>query len=152
LDDTPAGLLRRLCALGYDTVILFALFALVTLAFMPLNSGDAVTGIDTPVLEYFYKSALAAVLAGYSCYCWTHGGQTIGMLAWRLRVVRETGGALDWPLALRRFAAACVALGAAGLGLLWVPFDPARRAWHDRWTRTRMIVVPKSALRSRAHG
>jgi uncharacterized RDD family membrane protein YckC len=150
LDDIPAGLVRRLCALAYDAIVLFALCALVTLAFLPLNSGDAVTGIDTPLLEYFYRGALVAALAGYSCYCWTHGGQTIGMLAWRLRVVRETGGALDWPLALRRFAAACVSLGAAGLGLLWVPFDPARRAWHDRWTRTRVILLPKKPPRSEA--
>ena len=124
----------------------------MTLAFLPLNGGDAVTGADAPVLEYFYRGALLAALAGYSCYCWTHGGQTIGMLAWRLRVVREAGGALDWPLALLRFVAACVSLGAAGLGLLWVLFDPARRAWHDRWTRTRMIVLPKKGRHSRGSG
>jgi uncharacterized RDD family membrane protein YckC len=143
---------RRLCALAYDAIILFALCALVTLGFIPMNRGDAVTGIDTPMLEYFYRTALVAAIAGYSCYCWTHGGQTIGMLAWRLRVVRESGGTLDWPLALRRFAAACVSLGGAGLGLLWVALDPGRRAWHDRWTHTQVIVLPKKTWHSRDFG
>ena len=143
LDATPAGLWRRLCAIAYDAIVLVALCAIATLLFLPLTNGSALSAADTPRLEYVYRLALLAVVAGYSCYCWTHGGQTIGMLAWRLRVERRDGRALDWRLALLRLGAACVALGAAGLGLVWLLFDAERRAWHDRWTSTRMIVRPK---------
>ncbi len=147
MDDIPAGLWRRLFALAYDAILLFALCAIVTLAFLPLTGGSALTAAQTPRLELLYRVALLAVVAGYTCYCWTHGGQTIGMLAWRLYVQRENGAALDWPLALRRLGAACVSLAAAGLGFVWLLFDPARRTWHDRWTHTRVIVRPRKSAR-----
>jgi len=147
LDDIPAGLGRRLFALAYDAILLFALCAIVTLLFLPLTGGSALTAAQTPRLEVLYRVVLLAVVAGYTCYCWTHGGQTIGMLAWRLYVQRENGAALDWPLALRRLGAACVSLAAAGLGFVWLLFDPARRTWHDRWTHTRVIVRPGKSAR-----
>jgi len=147
LDDIPAGLWRRLFALAYDAILLFALCAIVTLLFLPLTGGSALTAAQTPRLEVLYRVVLLAVVAGYTCYCWTHGGQTIGMLAWRLYVQRENGAALDWPLALRRLGAACVSLAAAGLGFVWLLFDPARRTWHDRWTHTRVIVRPGKSTR-----
>ena len=147
MDDIPAGLWRRLFALAYDAILLFALCAIVTLLFLPLNGGSALTAAQTPRLEVLYRVVLLAVVAGYTCYCWTHGGQTIGMLAWRLYVQRENGAALDWPLALRRLGAACVSLAAAGLGFVWLLFDPARRTWHDRWTHTRVIVRPRKSAR-----
>ena len=147
MDDIPAGLWRRLFALAYDAILLFALCAIVTLLFLPLTGGSALTAAQTPRLEVLYRVVLLAVVAGYTCYCWTHGGQTIGMLAWRLYVQRENGAALDWPLALRRLGAACVSLAAAGLGFVWLLFDPARRTWHDRWTHTRVIVRPGKSTR-----
>ena len=147
MDDIPAGLWRRLFALAYDAILLFALCAIVTLLFLPLTGGSALTAAQTPRLEVLYRVVLLAVVAGYTCYCWTHGGQTIGMLAWRLYVQRENGAALDWPLALRRLGAACVSLAAAGLGFVWLLFDPARRTWHDRWTHTRVLVRPGKSTR-----
>jgi uncharacterized RDD family membrane protein YckC len=139
----PAGLVRRLCALLYDGVVLFAVCLVATVPFLPLTGGDAVTGIDTPRLEPWYQATMLAVMAAYSTYSWTHGGQTIGMRAWRLRVERSDGRPLDARTALLRFAAATVSFVAAGLGWLWAGVDPQRRTWHDLWTQTRVVVVPK---------
>jgi uncharacterized RDD family membrane protein YckC len=36
-----------------------------------------------------------------------------------------------------------VSLLPAGLGFAWVLVDPERRAWHDRLSRTRVVMVPK---------
>jgi uncharacterized RDD family membrane protein YckC len=136
-------LVRRLCALFYDVVVLLALCIVATVPFLALTGGDAVTGLDTPRLEPLYQLAMLTVIAAYSVYSWTHGGQTIGMRAWRLRVERDDGGPLDTRRALLRFAAATVSSLAVGLGFVWASFDPQRRTWHDRWTRTRMVVLPK---------
>ena len=139
---TPAGLLRRLCALLYDGVVLIGLCLVATVSFLPLTGGDAVTGLDTPRLEPRYQAALLAVMGAYSVYSWTHGGQTIGMRAWRLRVERDDGSPIDGQRALLRFAAATVSFLAVGLGLVWACFDPQRRTWHDLWTHTRVVLVP----------
>jgi uncharacterized RDD family membrane protein YckC len=143
LSAIPSGLVRRLCALVYDFVVLIALCLVATVPFLSLTGGDAVTGVDTPRLEPLYQLAMFAVIAAYSVYSWTHGGQTIGMRAWRLRVERDDGGDLDRRRALLRFGAATVSILAVGLGFVWACFDPERRTWHDRWTRTRVVVLPK---------
>jgi uncharacterized RDD family membrane protein YckC len=74
---------------------------------------------------------------------WTRGGQTLGMRAWRLKVVDEQGRSLTWLLALRRFAAAAFSWTALGAGFWWAIFDREKRAWHDRLSGTHLVVLPK---------
>lgn len=145
----PAGLLRRLGALLYDSLLLLALMMIATALFLPLTGGEAVTPATHPVLEVAYRFVLVALLVAFYGYFWTRGGQTLGMAAWRLRVEREDRALLTWADALRRLAWAAVSLACAGAGLLWVVIDPQRRAWHDRLSRTRVVVLPKSPPRQR---
>jgi uncharacterized RDD family membrane protein YckC len=78
----------------------------------------------------------------FFCGFWVHGGQTVGMRAWRIRVVRDDGSPLGWPRAAARFCAGVVAALPLGLGLWWSAFDEHKRGWHDRWTRTRVVRAP----------
>ena len=143
----PAGLLRRLGALLYDTLLLLALFMVATAIMLPLTGGEAITPAGHPALEFVYRAVLLVMLVGFYGLFWTRRGQTLGMASWRLRVEREDGSLLPWTDTVRRLAAATVSLAAAGLGFLWVLFDPERRAWHDRWTRPRVVLLPKGSTR-----
>lgn len=140
----PAGLLRRLGALLYDSLLLAAVLMIATALFLPLTGGEAVTSDANPLLEWAYRGVLACVVVLFYGSFWTRRGQTLGMASWRLRIEREDGGALTWGDTLRRLSAAVVSLLPAGLGWLWIVVDPARRAWHDRLSRTRVVVVPKA--------
>ena len=144
----PAGLLRRLGALLYDSLLLLALFMVATAVMLPLTGGEAITPAGHPLLEFVYRALLLGLFVGFYGFFWTRRGQTLGMASWRLRVEREDGALLTWPDALRRLAAAAVSLVAAGLGFLWILVDPERRAWHDRWTHTRVVVLPKRSPKS----
>jgi len=62
---------------------------------------------------------------------WSRGGQTIGMRAWRLRVVGADDAPLRWPRALLRFVVGLISLAALGIGFLWGLFDSQKRTWHD---------------------
>ena len=143
----PAGLLRRLGALLYDSLLLLALFMVATALMLPLSGGEAITPAGHPLLEFAYRAVLLALLVGFYGFFWTRRGQTLGMASWRLRVEREDGALLTWPDTLRRLAAAAVSIAPAGLGFLWMLVDPRRRTWHDRWTHTRVVVLPKRAAR-----
>jgi len=46
---------------------------------------------------------------------------------------------------VRRLGWALVSLLPLGLGFLWILFDPEKRAWHDRLSRTRVVVLPKGS-------
>ncbi len=139
-----AGLLRRLGAMLYDGLLLVGVLMVATALFLPLTGGEAVVSGRNPVLEWVYRAALLALVVGFFGVFWTLRGQTLGMASWRLRVEREDGTLLGWGDTLRRLGWALVSALPVGLGFLWMLFDPERRAWHDRLSRTRVVVVPKS--------
>jgi uncharacterized RDD family membrane protein YckC len=128
---------RRLAALCYDLLLLAALLFCFTLVVLVVRLGAAV-----PPGGWWFPLSLIGVAMTFFCGFWVHGGQTVGMRAWRIRVVCDDGGALSWPRAAARFAAALVAAAPAGIGLWWSVFDGDKRGWHDRWTRTRVVRVP----------
>lgn len=130
----PAGLLRRLAAVVYDSLILFALIFIATFLLMQILGGE-IAASDRWILQV--SALLVAYL--YFGWFWTHGGQTVGMRAWRFRVVDNRYDALGWRLATLRFLFAMVSWLALGLGFLWAAWDPERRAWHDRWSQSRLV-------------
>ncbi|MGB5621495.1 MAG: RDD family protein, partial [Gammaproteobacteria bacterium] len=71
-------------------------------------------------------------------------GQTIGMRAWRLQLIRDAGHdqAVSPIQALGRLAAACLSALPAGLGYVWILFDRRGLAWHDRLSGTRIVLLP----------
>ena len=130
------GLLRRLAALVYDALLLFALLFAATVPVLIVTGGRAV-GPNEPA----YTAWLLAVSYLYLGRCWTRSGQTLGMRAWRMRVRTRDGRPLGWGHALARFAAGLVSIGAAGAGLLWVAFDRDGLSLHDRLSGTALEMV-----------
>lgn len=136
----PAPLWRRLASALYDGLVLIAIWMVIVMAELFLREGVAGLSYSAPLLRALLVAA-AALFFGYS---WTHGGQTLGMRAWRLQVRRADGRALGWPTALARFAFAWLAWLPLGAGVLWCAIDPRRRAWHDTLSGTEVVLVPKS--------
>jgi uncharacterized RDD family membrane protein YckC len=139
-----AGVLRRLGAMLYDFILIVALMALVTFLLLPLTGGEAVYTDRIGHWEYAYQALLGLIVFVFHGFCWTRSGQTLGMLAWRLRIEREDGSLLSWWDVAKRLVAATVSLTLALAGYLWIWVDRDKLAWPDRWTRTRVIVLPKN--------
>jgi uncharacterized RDD family membrane protein YckC len=96
-----------------------------------------------------YLLCIAFAILGWF---WVHGGQTLGMRAWRLRLVSATNnGPVSWQQALKRFAAALLSWCCLGAGFLWALFDREKRTWHDRLSGTRLILMPKTPKRDSSH-
>jgi uncharacterized RDD family membrane protein YckC len=129
----------------YDLLIVIALLMVVTAAFLPLSGGEALSVERVGALEYVYRLVLLATIVLFFGLFWTRRGQTLGMAAWRLRIERDDGGRITWTQVLQRLAGALVSLGALGLGYFWIWIDRDRRAWHDRWSRSRVVLEKKRA-------
>ena len=138
-DLNSAGLLRRLAALLYDTLLLVAVLMTVTWLLLPLTHGEAITRETVGGFEYLYRALLLGLVIAYFGFSWTRSGQTLGMLAWRIRVLRSDGCHLRWSDVLLRLAASLLSLLPAGLGYFWMLLDPNRLTWHDRLSRTRVV-------------
>jgi len=138
VNNPPSGLLRRLAAGLYDTLLVIAVWVIPTLLIMALRGGEPI-----PPGNAGFQLLLLATTAAFFTWFWTHGGQTLGMRAWRLRVEQATGAPLTTRIAVTRFLVAIPSIAALGLGLWWILLDSQKRAWHDRVTGTRVVVLPK---------
>jgi uncharacterized RDD family membrane protein YckC len=72
--------------------------------------------------------------AGYFIGFWTYGnGQTLGMRALRLRVVRaEDGHPITLGGAVIRYIGLFISFLVIFIGVIWVAIDPRRQGWHDK--------------------
>jgi uncharacterized RDD family membrane protein YckC len=144
MNATPASLWLRIAAAIYDLFPLLALWMLTAGLALLLVHGSVDLAHPSLTWRTGLRLALLAVTAAYFVVSWTRGGQTIGMRAWRLRVVDAAGGALPPLRAMLRFAIACVSLGLFGAGFLWCLVDRRRRSWHDIAARSHVARLPKA--------
>ena len=146
-----APFLRRFASWIYDLLTGVAIAMLASVAGMIVTQIlVAYELIDISAYEdtaaylgdtWVYPLYLLTCLTCFFCYFWLKGGQTIGMRAWRLRVVNRQGETISVPQAVIRFYASL-----AGLGNLWVLLDwKNKQSLQDYLAKTRTIVLTKEA-------
>jgi uncharacterized RDD family membrane protein YckC len=144
---SSAGFGRRFAALIYDGFLLIAVLMPYTWVVVLIHGG-AVTEAGGRLTWWAYRGGALAIMAAYYVLNWTRSGQTLGMRAWRLRALDDSGRPLHVGQAFARFCWALVAWMPFGLGVLWLYADPARLALHDRLSRTRVVVLASSRDRN----
>lgn len=138
IDSPTAGLFRRLAAAFYDALVVLALWMLATGLWLFARHGEAIRP-GSPAYHPYQFSLLLVAFAFFVGF-WTYAGCTLGMQAWRLRLIRADGARLQWRDSALRFLAAPLAWLPLGIGVLWLLVDRDRLAWHDRLSATRVIV------------
>jgi uncharacterized RDD family membrane protein YckC len=129
------GLLRVLAVIVYDFLLLIAVLFLATAILLPLNGGEAFTNH-----KIVYSLYLLAVSFCFYGWFWTHGGQTLGLRAWKIKVLNDVHGVIGWRQAFIRFAVALLSWGSLGLGFLWIVIDKNQRSWHDMASNTGLYL------------
>jgi uncharacterized RDD family membrane protein YckC len=120
------GLLRRLAAIAYDTLIVTGLLLVATALASPFDQGN-----QQAFRDLFFTLYLAAVWFFYIALCWMHGGMTVGMRAWKITLLADDDSAVGWKTCVLRFVSALFSAALFGLGFLWSMFDQDKRSWHD---------------------
>lgn len=134
-----SGPLARVVAAAIDHVLLGAIDLAVVYFTLRISgiSMDEWTVLPLVPLMFFLLILKIAYFYAFTAV----GGQTIGKMTLRIRVVGEDHDSIDATLALRRTLLGAASTAALGLGLLPAFFDPERRAFHDRMARTRVIAL-----------
>jgi uncharacterized RDD family membrane protein YckC len=114
----------------YDSMLVIAVWMTVSYIFLFFNDEQAVTG---PI----YESTLFLVTFLFFALFWTRSGQTLGMIAWQ-------GQPVSAKQALLRFMAAIISAATLGMGYWWIMFDSDQLSWHDRWSNSRVVQLPKN--------
>jgi uncharacterized RDD family membrane protein YckC len=133
------GVPRRLLAMLYDSLIVIALLFIAALAALPLAGGTQQVMRD-PV----YTAWILGVWFFYLGWCWTHGGQTVGLRAWRVRLHPIRGGTVGWRACAIRFGVSLLSAAALGAGFWWAWTNDERATWHDLASGTRLRRVAEA--------
>jgi uncharacterized RDD family membrane protein YckC len=77
----------------------------------------------------------------YFCYFWSsYGkGQTIGMRALNIKVVKTDGSYLDLVGAFLRYIGLVISCIALFIGVIWAAFDAQKQGWHDKIASTYVV-------------
>jgi uncharacterized RDD family membrane protein YckC len=135
--DLAAGFFRIMGAVIYDSLLLLAVLFFATALALPFNAGDAFS-----TDQYIFSAYLLVVSFVFYGWFWTHGGQTLGLKSWKIKLCSRDGGSVSWQQVSIRFFAAILSWACFGFGFLWVLFDKNRLSWHDRISKTRLVLVP----------
>src|SRR5689334_16898833 len=136
----PATLGRRALAMVYEALLLIALVFVGSLPFVMLTQ-DLDRSIERPLFQLY----LVLLMGLYFAWQWRHGGQTLALKTWRLRVVTREGSQLSWGDALKRYAFALPGALLLGTGFLWALLDRERLFLHDRLAGTRIVASEERA-------
>lgn len=126
---TP-NLLRRFAAIFYDFLLLLSVLFLATALILPFNAGQAFTQ------HWLYSCYLLGISFTFYGWFWTHGGQTLGLRAWKLQILTFDRKTITWQQAFLRFSSAILSWAVLGLGFLWSLTNQERRCWHDLFSKT----------------
>lgn len=143
-----AGLFRRLAALLYDGFLIAAIWMLLGFVLQLIFGTDSnrledgVVQTD-PVLDWVLFTVMLVSAAVFYIWFWCRSGQTLGMLAWRLRVQDYQGHLLTPGRAALRLSLAWPSFFVFGLGYLWLFLDKDHDTAHDRLSKTRVVLLPK---------
>jgi len=138
------GLVHRLAAIVYDSVIVTGLLLMAAAVASPFDLGNQQAFRDP-----FFTLYLFAVWFFYLALCWKHGGMTVGMRAWNIVLQADNGGPPGLSTCFVRFVTSLFSAAIFGLGFLWSAFDHSKRSWHDMASRSGLYRVGKKRGDSR---
>jgi len=138
----PPGLPRRLAAIVYDTLLVVPLIMLTVGLALGLRQllGGAADSLLPPMLV----QALAIFCCiGFFAVFWMKSGQSLGMQAWRIKLVPMPGNDITFGRVVTRCGSALLSAACLGLGYLWCLVDRRGRCWHDYLSGTELVLLPR---------
>lgn len=132
-----ASLGRRLGAMLYDSLLILAIWMMTALALV-IVANEAITG-------WWLQLVFVLEWAGFYLHAWRRSGQTVGMMAWRIKTLQESGATPSLLQCLQRMLVAPFSIVLLLAGYLWMYIDKDRRTWHDRFSDTVVVHFPKEA-------
>lgn len=155
------SLIKRIFSAFYDGLLILAVLFFATALTLPITKGEIASGNNIYMSIYLFL-----VIYIFLGWFWTHGGQTLGMRAWKQKLIQQTGEAINWKQAFIRYITALPAwlLFCIGLilwikpdfavsittipgwaftvaGFFWVLFNSQNNNWRDKLSGTKIILT-----------
>ena len=135
---------RRLIAMTYDLLLVIAVVAVVNALALGIQVkvlGSAQHELHPQLAQFF----TVASIFGFFTLFWAKQGQTLGMQAWRIKLVDGNGHNPPAARCVLRCSAAILSAACLGLGYFWCLIDRRKRYWHDHLSGTELVLLPRDS-------
>ena len=161
---TEPNPLKRLLPSAYDSLLILAVLFIATAITLPLTGGKGAKPNNIFMTLYLFST----IYLFYGWF-WSHGGQTLGMRAWKQKLLSFDGKPVSWRQTFIRLITALPAWSlflfglllwmvpdkielAKGLnaipewllvlcGFVWVLFENRNNNWRDKLSGTHIVMV-----------
>ena len=133
----PAGFLKRVLALVYDSLLIGAIVLVLSLLLVFVNGGYPESGSFVSFIQFFILIFAGPIF--YSYFWIANKGQTTGMQAWKIQLVTVDETELNIKKTMLRCLISTISFACFGMGYLWVLYDKDNLSWSDILTKTKVI-------------
>ena len=133
------GFFRRILALVYDSLVVAGVLLSFTLLLVIFNEGYAEPGSFISIVQLIVCVCVGPFF--YSYFWLVNNGQTIGMQAWKIRLVSLNNSKLNAKQTYLRCLVSTLSFVCFGIGYFWILFNKNNLSWSDIVTQTRIVKV-----------
>jgi len=133
----PAGFLKRILALVYDSLLIAAIVLVLSLLLVLVNGGYPESGSFVSFIQFFILVFTGPIF--YSYFWIVNKGQTTGMQAWKIKLVTTDETELNINKTMLRCLISTISFACLGLGYLWILYHKDDLSWSDILTKTKVI-------------
>jgi len=130
---SDVSLLRRLGAIAYDIFLAFSLAFFIVGAIL-IAFFDKQAQTDLLIFGIYLITVYF-----YFTWSWVKGRQTLGMKTWKFQIEQNNGDNITHKQAFVRFVLAIISFAVVGFGFIYQLFNKDNLAWHDKYSKTRLI-------------
>ena len=135
----PAGFLKRVLALVYDSLLIGAIVLVLSLLLVFVNGGYPESGSFVSFIQFFILVFAGPIF--YSYFWIANKGQTTGMQAWKIKLVTMDETELNIKQTMLRCLISTISFACLGLGYLWILYHKDDLSWSDIVTNTKIIRI-----------
>ena len=133
----PAGFLKRVLALVYDSLLIGAIVLVLSLLLVFVNGGYPESGSVVSFIQFLILVFVGPIF--YSYFWIANKGQTTGMLAWKIKLVSMDETELNLKQTILRCLISIISFVCFGLGYFWIFYNKNNLSWSDILTKTKII-------------
>lgn len=126
MHNTPIW--KHFAAFIYDLFPILGMFLLTTLIVVLMRNGE-----EVKPHTLWFDLILIAELTFYYTYSWKAGGQTLGMRAWKFKIIPSSqNNCMTWSQTSLRFLVGIISTLLLGAGIFWKLFSENGLTWMDK--------------------
>lgn len=126
---------RRIASMAYESLLLLGVLSV----FFLLPHVILGIGFSIALPGWMLIIHVFILLGCYFVWYWQHGGQTLAMQTWKIKISTPSGAKPSLAQLILRYALSWPGLVFLGVGIFWALIDPDRQFLHDRLAGTRLI-------------